>query len=335
MASERLQLVRRLRDAWCRFVPDEIVAFYSVDAEIVSPTGEMFGQTYRGHDGLRRYLSDFAAAFEAPAFEVEELIDAGTCVVEIVQVSARGRHCGAEVRRRIASLYKLRAGVVIEHVIYLDRAEALAAAGLRRRPRSRLRSDPGHAASGGRSSRDAHAARHAPPVTTRRAGPGDAPTLATTLAEAFESYREWAPPGWAPPSQNAEAMEALAHALSRPDVWCLLAESEGAPIGHVALSPTTIVQPQPAPAGTINLWQLFVRPAWQGLGVGSRLMRSALTEAHRRGFARLRLLTPRGAARDRRFYEREGWTPTGNERDESPIGLPLVEYERASSQHHR
>jgi hypothetical protein len=63
-------------------------------------------------------------------------------------------------------------------------------------------------------------------------------------------------------------------------------------------------------------------------------MRSALNEAHTRGYARLRLWTPRGAARARRLYEREGWGLTGNEREESPIGLPLVEYERASSPPH-
>jgi ketosteroid isomerase-like protein len=128
--SERLELVRRLRHAWCRFIPDEIIAFYSVDAEIVSPTGEMFGEVYRGHEGLRRYISAFADAFEAPSFEVEELIDAGACVVEVIRVSTRGKASGAEVRRRIANLYSLRAGLVLEHVIYLNPDEALAAAGL-------------------------------------------------------------------------------------------------------------------------------------------------------------------------------------------------------------
>jgi hypothetical protein len=83
-----------------------------------------------------------AAAFEVPSFEVEELIDAGACVVEIVQVSARRRHSGAEVRRRIASVYSFRAGVVFKHVIYLDRAEALAAAGLPLRPTGQPRSGP-------------------------------------------------------------------------------------------------------------------------------------------------------------------------------------------------
>jgi ketosteroid isomerase-like protein len=75
---------------WCRFVPDEIAAFYSRDAEIVSPTGEMFGQIYRGHEGLRRCIGEFTAAFELRSFEVEELIDAGACVVEVVRVSAGG-----------------------------------------------------------------------------------------------------------------------------------------------------------------------------------------------------------------------------------------------------
>jgi GNAT superfamily N-acetyltransferase/ketosteroid isomerase-like protein len=325
-------VVPRLRDAWCWFVPDEIVAFYSLDAEIVTPTDEMLGQVYRGHEGLRRYISELASG--PPSFEVEELIDAGACVVEIVQVSARGRHSGADVHRRIASVYSLRAGLVIKHEIYLDRAEALAAAGLPLRQTRQPRSGPTEAANVGRTSPDAHDSPHPQPITTRRAGPDDAGTLLTTLAEAFGSYREWAPAGWQPPSQGAEATELLAEALSRPDVWCVVAESQSGPVGHVALSPTTVVQPEPAPVGTVNLWQLFVRPAWLGRGVGQHLMRSALTEAHRRGFARLRLWTPRGAARARRFYERERWTPTGNERDESPIGLPIVEHERASWQPH-
>jgi GNAT superfamily N-acetyltransferase len=123
--------------------------------------------------------------------------------------------------------------------------------------------------------------------------------------------------------------------VAATEVWCLLAESPSGRVGHVALSPTTIVQPEPAPVGTVNLWQLFVRPAWQGRGVGQRLMRSALNEAHTRDYARLRLWTPRGAAGARRFYEREGWELTGNEREESPIGLPIVEYETASWQPHR
>jgi hypothetical protein len=63
-------------------------------------------------------------------------------VVEVVRVSARGRHSGAEVRRRIASVYSFRARVVFKHVIYLDRAEALAAAEFQLRPTGQTRSGP-------------------------------------------------------------------------------------------------------------------------------------------------------------------------------------------------
>lgn len=165
-------------------------------------------------------------------------------------------------------------------------------------------------------------------VRSRRAGPTDAATLAVTLAEAFDGYGAWAPAGWSPPKQGPEVTRGLAEALSRADVWCLLAESGSEPVGHVALSLTTAVQPERAPTGVVNLWQLFVRPAWQGGGAAPLLMQAALTEAARREFGRLRLWTPRGAARARRFYEREGWALTGNEREESPLGLPILEYTR-------
>ncbi|MGE5636291.1 MAG: GNAT family N-acetyltransferase [Nocardioidaceae bacterium] len=165
---------------------------------------------------------------------------------------------------------------------------------------------------------------------TRSAGPADAGVIAQTVAEAFDGYRDWAPAGWAPPESSVgePGRAALAAALGRPGVWCLLAFDDRMPAGHVALSPFTFVQPEAAPPGSVNLWQLFVRPPWQGSGLASALLDAAVAEAVERGNARMRLWTPRGAGRARRFYEREGWTTTGDVRDDSPLGLPVVEYER-------
>ncbi len=165
-------------------------------------------------------------------------------------------------------------------------------------------------------------------VTTRVARAADAGVIAEILTEAFEGYRAWAPPGWSPPpSEGAETF--LAGALSRSDVWFLLAIAHGKAVGHVALSPFTMFQQQPPPAGTVNLWQLFVRPPWQGRGVATQLMGAAVAEARRREFTRMRLWAPRDAARARRFYEREGWTTTGDTRGRALVGLPLVQYARA------
>ena len=163
---------------------------------------------------------------------------------------------------------------------------------------------------------------------TRVASAADARIIAEIVSEAFEGYRAWAPPEWSPP-RSGEEEAFLAAALSRADVWFLLAIAQGKAVGHVALSPFTMVQPQPPPAGTINLWQLFVRPPWQGRGVAAQLMRAAVVEARRRGFARMRLWTPSDAARARRFYEREGWSKTGSTRDRARVGLPVVQYARA------
>ena len=57
-------------------------------------------------------------------------------------------------------------------------------------------------------------------------------------------------------------------------------------------------------------------------------LRAAVAEALTRGFSHMRLWTPEGAARARRFYEREGWTLTGRVHRRSDFGLPMVEYGR-------
>jgi len=100
------------------------------------------------------------------------------------RLAERARHSGAEVRRCIASVYSLRAGLIFKHVIYLDRAEALAAVGCHPRRTRQPRSGPTETASGGRTSPDAHDSPHPQPITTRLAEPDDAGTLLTTLAEA-------------------------------------------------------------------------------------------------------------------------------------------------------
>jgi predicted N-acetyltransferase YhbS len=163
---------------------------------------------------------------------------------------------------------------------------------------------------------------------TRIAEPDDAPAIAAVLSEAFENYCSWAPSGWAPPVLTEANVARLSDALGRPDVWCLLALDGERVIAHVALSLVTLEDPEPAPTGVVNLWQLFVRPAWHGRGVATEFMTAAVHEASRRGFRRMRLWTPRGQSRARRFYEREGWTLTGGEHEDSPSGLPTVEYAR-------
>jgi GNAT superfamily N-acetyltransferase len=165
-------------------------------------------------------------------------------------------------------------------------------------------------------------------IVTRLATPSDAGAVATTIGEGFETYRAWAPSGWVPPVVGEGDQARFARALARPDVWFLVAESDGTVVGHVALSLSTHEDPGPPPPGAVFIWQLFVRPPWHGQGAATVLMRAAVSEALTRGFAHMRLWTPEGAARARRFYEREGWALTGRVHRVSDFGLATVEYGR-------
>ena len=167
--------------------------------------------------------------------------------------------------------------------------------------------------------------------TLREASPEDAERIATVLREGFDSYRSFAPPGWEPPAGNWD-LDPLRERLADPDVWCLLAERDGAPAGHVSLLPAAKHARWPSSeAGLAQLWHLFVRPAWWGSGLATELHGRILREAAERGYRVMRLYTPVAQARALRFYEREGWTPAGEPVDAPEFGMPLAELRRAIS----
>ena len=80
-----------------------------------------------------------------------------------------------------------------------------------------------------------------------------------------------------------------------------------------------------------HLRNLFVDREHWGSGVAATLLDASAAEARERGFSTMRLFTPAGQARARRFYEREGWSAVGEEFDVPALGLPLVEYRYALS----
>lgn len=161
-------------------------------------------------------------------------------------------------------------------------------------------------------------------MPTRIAASSDASAIAASIAESIAGYRSWAPATWQPPVLDPTEIAQFADALAPPDVWCLLALEDDKEIGHVALSPSTREDPKPPPAGTVYLWQLFVRPSWQGRGLAKQLIQAAITEAVERGHSAMRLWTPQGARRARRFYEREGLVSHGS--NEPQLALRVADH---------
>jgi ribosomal protein S18 acetylase RimI-like enzyme len=163
-------------------------------------------------------------------------------------------------------------------------------------------------------------------ISIRPATADDAAALLGLMTEGFEGYRSFAPEGWEP---EMPTVERVAGRLAAPTTFCLVAEDDdGAPAGHVGFLPAELAGHSGAEPGLAHLWQLFVRPPSWGTGLATDLLARAVAEARRRRFAVMRLFTPAGQARARRFYEREGFALV-DERVDGRLRLEIVEYRRA------
>jgi GNAT superfamily N-acetyltransferase len=172
-------------------------------------------------------------------------------------------------------------------------------------------------------------------ISTRRATVADVDELLLDVQLGFESYASFAPLGWEPPDMFA-GRDRTTELVRDPSTWLLMASDGEVCAGHVGFFPARARtasggegawRQRPPIPGLAHLWQLFVRPAWWGAGVAPALHDAALAEMQARGFARARLLTPSLHARARRFYERRGWSTTGEEWSED-LELMLTEYGR-------
>jgi GNAT superfamily N-acetyltransferase len=160
----------------------------------------------------------------------------------------------------------------------------------------------------------------------RPAAPGDVAAMVAITVEGFESYRDFAPEGWQPPSADDE-IERLHALIGEDHVWYLVAEREGELAGHVGFLPADRLSwARIEDPGLAHFRQLFVAPAHWGSGLATRLHAAAVDEARARGFQAMRLFTPAGQARARRFYEREGWALSVAPFHDGRIGFEIVEY---------
>jgi ribosomal protein S18 acetylase RimI-like enzyme len=167
-----------------------------------------------------------------------------------------------------------------------------------------------------------------PAFTIRRATLADAPALAESVRLGFEGYRAWAPAGWDPPPPQIDLIR-IRESIEQPDVWCEIAEAGGETAGHVAFTHArTREEPRALIPGLAHLWMLFIREPWWGTGLAADLLARATAEASARGYEAMRLETPSGQARARRFYEREGWLAAGEPFYAPALGLEIIEYRR-------
>ena len=156
----------------------------------------------------------------------------------------------------------------------------------------------------------------------RPAESADLPAVLAINADGFETYREFAPPDWEPPSFD----DIAELSIDERAAW-LVGEEDGEVVGHVMFIPATISSVPLDDPKLAHVMQVFVAASHRGTPVATELMNALVEEAVRRGYEHMRLFTPAGAGRARRFYEREGWSQVDYIED-TPLGFPVVEYRR-------
>jgi GNAT superfamily N-acetyltransferase len=103
------------------------------------------------------------------------------------------------------------------------------------------------------------------------------------------------------------AADFVAEALANPDMLVLVADHDGAVIGHLfgAFLPPSAMWT----AARAELFSMQIMPAWRDQGIGSQLVDRFKAWAQSRGVAQLRVSAYTANHAALRFYRRHGFTP--------------------------
>jgi|SRR5829696_3729524 len=128
MSEENVEVVRRATDTFNRSgEPD----FSLLDPDVVfDTTGVVFDRAvYQGHDGVRQWLANQREVWASQRFEEEELIVVGDDrVLASFRFVSVGRD-GIETVAHFATITTIHAGKITQMQAFLNKAEALEAAG--------------------------------------------------------------------------------------------------------------------------------------------------------------------------------------------------------------
>jgi ketosteroid isomerase-like protein len=100
---------------------------YRASADLLPPDLE---QVSSRHKGYLQMWQRWMEAFEDIRFEPEEMLDLGDKILVTVEQKGHGSGSGVAVSQTVFQLFTFRRGLVIRQEDFLDRSQALAAAGL-------------------------------------------------------------------------------------------------------------------------------------------------------------------------------------------------------------
>ena len=131
MSEQEVELVRR---AYAGFVESGAFDPSITAADFVWDMSHLAGwpeqQAYHGHDGARRFLAEWTAAWDDWRLDVHDMLDAGDRVVVLLSQHGRSKSTGLPVDMQLAQVWTVRDGLQQRMEMYSDPDEALRETGL-------------------------------------------------------------------------------------------------------------------------------------------------------------------------------------------------------------
>jgi ketosteroid isomerase-like protein len=109
----------------------EMLGFLDPNIEVIPPAQVPgLARVYYGHEGFLEFLGEWFEPWDEYSVEPEELIDAGDRVITVEHHGGRSKGTGLEVAQQVSAIWTIKGGAVTGMRIFLDKREALEAAGL-------------------------------------------------------------------------------------------------------------------------------------------------------------------------------------------------------------
>jgi ketosteroid isomerase-like protein len=131
VASSNLQIVQRGFEAFNEDGIDGILPFLHPDFEATTPPElATEPQTYRGHEGIRRWFDSFDEVMEEIRWDAGDFHEVDGRVVVEFTLRARGKTTGLDFGQDAVMVWELRNGKAVRLSLYptLDQAQAAIAA---------------------------------------------------------------------------------------------------------------------------------------------------------------------------------------------------------------
>ena len=121
--------IRGLYERFTRGEMEEAVELVDPDIVVVDAQDLPGSQTYRGRAAVAGALRELHEMFNGPTIDIQDLRVGPDQAVALLRVHGRGQSGGVPIDADIAHVFRVRDDSIVEMLVFLDHASALAEGG--------------------------------------------------------------------------------------------------------------------------------------------------------------------------------------------------------------